>query len=353
MPVQSIDLSTVTDATFNGSAVEQINLNGAGVWTKPAVYPTGVARIVGHSGKLQDTFPNPTSAYSIPMTQGMMVHSGTKNRQALIVDNINTTPISISQAIGNLSTITVSVNHSVSSERITVSILGPNNTIEVYYPLANGNTNPQGAVTPYTSSGATVLNSSQVYAMTQASVANYGSNLDYIWWGVMYPRSTAFDSWHRNSHNITTALPSNLQDGALLVKLGHYDASQTFIVDPIYDTEQQVYHNNFTLDTYGNTIDSYPHDTILWKPDPNENKLYIKKTKRLMNGTTLEPYTHLIEVTGAVNGYIAPWSTDGWHNAPPNGLPVGWHTFSNSCTNGQFYTNWSALGGSTTPLKLP
>ena len=35
MPVQSIDLSTVTEATFNGSDVEQINLNGTGIWTKP------------------------------------------------------------------------------------------------------------------------------------------------------------------------------------------------------------------------------------------------------------------------------------------------------------------------------
>ena len=35
MPVQSIDLSAVTDATFGGSAVEQINLNGAGIWTAP------------------------------------------------------------------------------------------------------------------------------------------------------------------------------------------------------------------------------------------------------------------------------------------------------------------------------
>jgi len=31
---QSIDLSTITDATFNGSDVEQINLNGSGIWTK-------------------------------------------------------------------------------------------------------------------------------------------------------------------------------------------------------------------------------------------------------------------------------------------------------------------------------
>jgi len=39
MPTQSIDLSAVTEANFNGSAVEQINLNGAGVWTKPVVGP--------------------------------------------------------------------------------------------------------------------------------------------------------------------------------------------------------------------------------------------------------------------------------------------------------------------------
>ena len=32
MPVQSIDLSGVTDATFDGSAVEQINLNGVEIW---------------------------------------------------------------------------------------------------------------------------------------------------------------------------------------------------------------------------------------------------------------------------------------------------------------------------------
>jgi hypothetical protein len=36
MPTQSIDLSAVTEANFNGSAVEQINLNGVEVWTKPA-----------------------------------------------------------------------------------------------------------------------------------------------------------------------------------------------------------------------------------------------------------------------------------------------------------------------------
>jgi len=35
MPTQSISLGTVTDATFNGSTVEQINLNGTGIWTAP------------------------------------------------------------------------------------------------------------------------------------------------------------------------------------------------------------------------------------------------------------------------------------------------------------------------------
>jgi hypothetical protein len=40
MPVQSIDLSQSTlDATFNGSTVEQINLNGAGIWTMPPKGP--------------------------------------------------------------------------------------------------------------------------------------------------------------------------------------------------------------------------------------------------------------------------------------------------------------------------
>jgi hypothetical protein len=33
---QSIDLSAVTEANFNGGAVDQINLNGSGIWTKPA-----------------------------------------------------------------------------------------------------------------------------------------------------------------------------------------------------------------------------------------------------------------------------------------------------------------------------
>ena len=49
MPVQSIDLSAVTDATFGGSAVEQINLNGAGIWTLPAsdftAWPTGFTAV--------------------------------------------------------------------------------------------------------------------------------------------------------------------------------------------------------------------------------------------------------------------------------------------------------------------
>jgi len=32
MPVQGLDLSAVTESTFNGSAVEQINLNGSEIW---------------------------------------------------------------------------------------------------------------------------------------------------------------------------------------------------------------------------------------------------------------------------------------------------------------------------------
>lgn len=39
MPTQSIDLSAVTETTFNGSDVEQINLNGSGIWTKPPQGP--------------------------------------------------------------------------------------------------------------------------------------------------------------------------------------------------------------------------------------------------------------------------------------------------------------------------
>jgi hypothetical protein len=38
---QSIDLSAVTATTFNGGAVEQINLNGSGIWTMPASGPAG------------------------------------------------------------------------------------------------------------------------------------------------------------------------------------------------------------------------------------------------------------------------------------------------------------------------
>jgi hypothetical protein len=42
---QSIDLSAVTNATFNGSAVEQINLNGSGIWTVPASGPSFYVRV--------------------------------------------------------------------------------------------------------------------------------------------------------------------------------------------------------------------------------------------------------------------------------------------------------------------
>ena len=40
MPVQGLDLSATTlETNFNGSAVEQINLNGSGIWTKPGGFP--------------------------------------------------------------------------------------------------------------------------------------------------------------------------------------------------------------------------------------------------------------------------------------------------------------------------
>jgi hypothetical protein len=41
MPTQSIDLASAVVATFNGSALDQINLNGASIWTKPIASPTG------------------------------------------------------------------------------------------------------------------------------------------------------------------------------------------------------------------------------------------------------------------------------------------------------------------------
>lgn len=58
MPVQSLDLSTVTDATFNGSAVEQINLNGASIWTMPVTAPTNthVVRLANPAGGVNTEF---------------------------------------------------------------------------------------------------------------------------------------------------------------------------------------------------------------------------------------------------------------------------------------------------------
>jgi hypothetical protein len=54
MPTQSIDLSAVTDATFNGSTVEKINLNGSEIWTgAPSLVwsnPSNITNIAHASG---------------------------------------------------------------------------------------------------------------------------------------------------------------------------------------------------------------------------------------------------------------------------------------------------------------
>lgn len=46
MPTQSIDLSAVTDATFNGTALDAINLNGVEIWTGGGImlwdFPAGM-----------------------------------------------------------------------------------------------------------------------------------------------------------------------------------------------------------------------------------------------------------------------------------------------------------------------
>jgi hypothetical protein len=79
MPTQSIDLETVTEANFNGTAVEQINLNGTGIWTKPSqgfTYPSYTIQSVSAS------YYSP--AYTI------VVYGGSYNTHDLSI-NVNAT----------------------------------------------------------------------------------------------------------------------------------------------------------------------------------------------------------------------------------------------------------------------
>jgi len=77
MPTQSIDMANVTAASFNGSTVEQINLNGTGIWPPPVGVDVSTAFVnIGEFRVDDGAYTDTTSNYSVSEIQ--VAASGSK-----------------------------------------------------------------------------------------------------------------------------------------------------------------------------------------------------------------------------------------------------------------------------------
>jgi phenolic acid decarboxylase len=120
------------------------------------------------------------------------------------------------------------------------------------------------------------------------------------------------------------------------VKVGHYDATQTFIVGPEFSSPQ-----TFTIDTiiYG-----------LYGPSTLTNTSVITKiSSNIFKVTWSGDVGTETTYTGAVNGTMATYT-----------FSVGWNSpiYTGSCSNGEFRMSGGDYAGSGTvynylTLKLP
>ncbi len=131
MPTQNIDLSEVTDATFGGSAVEQINLNGTGVWTMPttgitftqsSLLPINYRAIQADGGATYQLVAKNGNLY-----HGQMHHYGMSARSNLTVDSnmsYNSTPLITSSGMNAYDKtigFTLSTSHNYGNYTVIVS----------------------------------------------------------------------------------------------------------------------------------------------------------------------------------------------------------------------------------------
>lgn len=126
MPVQSIDLSAVTGATFDGSAVDAINLNGAEVWSK-GIDLSSPLLAIKMPGESTFTTPNNTAVLIGP-TVGYATHG------KLSVANVNGELI---LGIAHISTSTM-IGYSIGAVGIPEGSTILNNSVHYGVTLVNG-----------------------------------------------------------------------------------------------------------------------------------------------------------------------------------------------------------------------
>ena len=151
---------------------------------------------------------------------------------------------------------------------------------------------------------------------------------------------------------VTNLPTADMMDGKVALKLGHYDSTQTFIADSIYDTKQYVTNELKTQGQYG-PEPQVQHSFEIWKPNPNENKIYVTVERAYSTWMNKD----LVEVTGAINGYLAPYGVNDWFNVSPPTHPTstGYINMTTGCSGGQWTLTYN--GQAQIPvhktLKLP
>ena len=240
MPVQSIDLSGVTDATFNGSAVEQINLNGSGIWTKP---------LAGYSLRAFGAY----DGNSIPVTHGNNI---TSTFDYLTKDNHLMVAGETIYGAGLIKTVTLTdgaisyrgIQHrEQGNNQKAFGIYDDDNILQVYISTYDIRSSMGWAIDLSPSSlgnlnsGVTMLGYSELSGIAHKALWNVVSS------GlppnhVTFPILGAIDlAPHKNyfTPGIGLGIPShpNLKT---CFHIGSYDANGTFTVDDVFDTEKII-----------------------------------------------------------------------------------------------------------------
>jgi len=329
MPVQSLDLSAVTDATFDGSTVEQINLNGSGIWTKPLSYPTGQARIWGpmngSSPSFDMNFTGGTSTYNhFSYTGDMVANQG---------DGFSSS--------GVLKTSTAQMRFGESTQW-AISHLQP--TSQGYYLPSllsvpsynyNGNSNFWNGISAthlYTRLG--LNNTVEVWLTTGVSTSSSVQELTLA--DLTYDSMANMRSFARGmtlSGNVSDALAptevvtqymgysayfiipstSMAQDA---IKLGHFDANKSFIVDNKITNTPKIHSLVWSsTDQYGNIL-TYGRKYEFWRASDN-SLYYIQHVwnqdprphnwSAVSNLSTISGYKWLRKLEGPVNGNLGAY----------------------------------------------
>jgi hypothetical protein len=379
MPTQSIDLASAVVATFNGSAVEQINLNGAGIWTQPPQNPTGQARIFGPTNGVRPFgayFTGPTNTYAHfdyvgdmsaiagdgIVTSGILKTSTAQMRYGESIAYATAHLQPTSQGYQLPATLAVPAynyngNTGFWTQIATTTLytrLGPDNTVEVW--LAKNVGVAPAVRLELTTADLTYETGANLFSYSTGMSANFdGTGAVTKGSAPTHMRS----AYMGNSEPIATGGNTTENTG---IKLGYFDATKTFIVDEKITATHKTHSIVWgSTDQYGNVL-IYAQRYEIWRN--TDNSLYYVSDQWLGDprpynwnplGYPNAVFKCLRKLEGPINGNLSPYEegTFAPTTTPYSNQTHAYHKTTYRWVNGQLTAqlHWSSVQKKV--IKLP